>query len=98
MRRRLGRSVGPGHDVDVLLVEHGGENGSVIRIPGRVVSIEKAADQQVGFLGAAMMRTPGKALQLRVERHGGHLGASVRPVTPAEAGVHAAYEFQLSLE
>jgi hypothetical protein len=31
--------------------------------------VEKSAYQQVGFLGATMMRAPGKALQVRV---GGH--------------------------
>ena len=38
--------------------------------PTPMVRIEEPADQQVGFLGAAMVRAPGEALQVRVGRHG----------------------------
>jgi hypothetical protein len=38
-----------------------------------VVRIEEAADQQIGFLGAAMVRAPVQALQVRVGRHGPHV-------------------------
>ena len=35
-------------------------------------------DEQVGFLRAAMVRTPGEALQVRVGGHGGHVIAIAR--------------------
>jgi hypothetical protein len=38
-----------------------------------VVCIEKPADQQIGFLGAAMVRAPVQAFQIRVGWHGRHV-------------------------
>ena len=58
----------PGHDVDVLLLEHRLEQRALVLDPSRVVRIEEPADQQIGFLGAAMMRAPGEALQLRCRK------------------------------
>jgi len=50
-----------------------GERCALLRPPLLVVSIEKSADHQIGFLGAAMVRTPVKAFQIRVGRHGCHV-------------------------
>src|SRR5690349_3001126 len=47
--------------------------------------VEEAADQHVGFLGAAMVRPPVKALQVRVGWHDCHVGGSKLPRKPAGA-------------
>ena len=56
----LGGSVRPGHDVDVLLLEHRLEQRALVCTPALMVRVEEAADQQVGFAGAAMMRAPAR--------------------------------------
>ncbi len=61
----------PGHDIHILFVEHLSEQCDLVRTPLLVVSIKKAANQQVGFLGAAMMRSPMKAFEFRVGKHFG---------------------------
>jgi hypothetical protein len=38
-----------------------------------MVCVKESADQQIGFLGAAMMRAPLEALQFRIGRHGRHV-------------------------
>jgi hypothetical protein len=38
-----------------------------------MVRVEEAADQHVGFPGAAMVRSPVKALQVRFGRHERHV-------------------------
>ena len=68
----------PGHDIDILFVEHFGELRDLAIIPLLVVRIEKAANQQVGFLGAAMMRSPMKAFEVRVGKHVGDVVWSAR--------------------
>ena len=53
----------PGHDVDVLFLDQFLEQrdlGIVPRVPAR---IEEAADQQVGFLGATVVRAEVQALE-----------------------------------
>src|SRR5439155_3618054 len=79
--------VRPSHDVDVLLPEHLVEQRAFARAPRRMVSIEKPADQHIGFLGAAMVRAPGEALMFRVGRHVRHVGAGSRR---GKAGLSAA--------
>ena len=37
--------MGPGHDVDVLFLEHGGEQGAFLRAPRLMIGVEEAADQ-----------------------------------------------------
>jgi hypothetical protein len=66
---RLGGSARPRHDVDILLIEHSGEQRALGLSPGFVVCIEKPADQQIRFEGAAMVRSPMEALQLSVGVH-----------------------------
>ena len=68
----VGRGCGsdrPGHDVDILLLEQRLEPGQIVFAPGLGVSVEKAADQQVGLLGAAMPGTKAEASQAGVAVH-----------------------------
>src|SRR5512132_3224747 len=65
----LGGSDGPGHDVDVLLFQQGGEKRALISAPRRIVSVEEPADQHVRFARATMVRAPAQALQFLVWKH-----------------------------
>jgi hypothetical protein len=40
-----------------------------------MVRVEEPADEQIGFEGSAMVRSPAQALEFRVFVHGGHVGA-----------------------
>jgi hypothetical protein len=65
--------VSPGHDVNVLLFEQLRKQRALVSAPRHVMRIEKAADEKIGFLGAAMVRPPVEAFQVGVGKHAAHV-------------------------
>jgi len=77
--------VRPGHDVDVLLFEHRLEPRALVNVPRLMVRVEEAADQHVGFLGPAMVRSPMKAFEVRIGKHAGHVVTFAAHCEPRES-------------
>jgi hypothetical protein len=53
----------PGHDVDVLFLDQFLEQRDLVVVPVMPARIEEAADQQIGFLGATVVRAEVQALE-----------------------------------
>jgi hypothetical protein len=61
------RAEGPAHDIDILFIEQRFEPAQFGIIPAGGKTVSKAADEQIGFLGAAMPGAKAQAAKAMVE-------------------------------